>query len=308
MCPWSVITLIALSHVTLLAPKQCTDNEFHCRNGQCVSSSFVCDDDADCDDASDEANCPPITCSSTAFQCNNSACVPRLWACDGDTDCTDGSDEWPQNCGAKTPTAAAPQQCHSLEFRCGSGECIHGSWKCDGGADCVDRSDEADCGTGDYRIPRLLIRCKSSPLCTYSKYLLPGSFQLIPPVVLMSLNVVMALVSTAAVSATNSTTAGTWVMKLAVSMVWISFPKPVSTTSLVFVHVTWTRVLCPCLMHSDPLWWSNQVQVSQWGVYQHGEGVWQASWLQGLVRWATEGMWWVQSPLIHNCLLFTPLI
>lgn len=159
MCPWSVITLIALSHVTLLAPKQCTDNEFHCRNGQCVSSSFVCDDDADCDDASDEANCPPITCSSTAFQCNNSACVPRLWACDGDTDCTDGSDEWPQNCGAKTPTAA-PQQCHSLEFRCGSGECIHGSWKCDGGADCVDRSDEADCGTDHYRSPPLLIRCK----------------------------------------------------------------------------------------------------------------------------------------------------
>uniref|UniRef100_A0AAQ5Z8A8 EGF-like domain-containing protein n=1 Tax=Amphiprion ocellaris TaxID=80972 RepID=A0AAQ5Z8A8_AMPOC len=126
------------------APRQCTDSEFRCSNGQCVSSSFVCDDEADCDDVSDEASCPPTTCSGASFQCNNSVCVPRLWACDGDVDCLDGSDEWPQNCGAKTPTSP-PHACSSLEFRCGSGECIHGSWKCDGGADCHDRSDEANC-------------------------------------------------------------------------------------------------------------------------------------------------------------------
>uniref|UniRef100_A0A8C4IRR0 Low density lipoprotein receptor a n=1 Tax=Dicentrarchus labrax TaxID=13489 RepID=A0A8C4IRR0_DICLA len=126
-------------------PLQCTDNEFRCRNGQCVSSSFVCDDEADCDDGSDEASCPPVTCSPTSFQCNNTVCVPRLWACDGDSDCPDGSDEWPQNCGTQKPDTAPTHQCTSLEFSCGSGECIHGSWKCDGGADCLDRSDEADC-------------------------------------------------------------------------------------------------------------------------------------------------------------------
>ncbi|KAF7648155.1 hypothetical protein LDENG_00161240 [Lucifuga dentata] len=89
------------------APKQCTNNEFSCRNGgQCVSASFVCDDEADCDDGSDEAACPLITCSSMSFQCNDTACIPRLWACDGDADCSDGSDEWPQKCGVmEEPTA-----------------------------------------------------------------------------------------------------------------------------------------------------------------------------------------------------------
>uniref|UniRef100_A0A8C4P0F1 Low density lipoprotein receptor a n=1 Tax=Dicentrarchus labrax TaxID=13489 RepID=A0A8C4P0F1_DICLA len=132
-CSCSFITLIASLY-----------NEFRCRNGQCVSSSFVCDDEADCDDGSDEASCPPVTCSPTSFQCNNTVCVPRLWACDGDSDCPDGSDEWPQNCGTQKPDTAPTHQCTSLEFSCGSGECIHGSWKCDGGADCLDRSDEAD--------------------------------------------------------------------------------------------------------------------------------------------------------------------
>uniref|UniRef100_A0A3B4ZA40 Low density lipoprotein receptor n=1 Tax=Stegastes partitus TaxID=144197 RepID=A0A3B4ZA40_9TELE len=135
----------------LLAPRQCTNTEFRCSNGQCVSSAFMCDDEADCDDGSDEVSCPATTCSSASFQCNNTVCVPRLWACDGDADCLDGSDEWPQNCGVKTPAPPAVHKCSSLEFRCGSGECIHGSWKCDGGADCHDRSDEANCARSTCR-------------------------------------------------------------------------------------------------------------------------------------------------------------
>lgn len=158
MFSWSFITLITFS--SLLAPKQCTSNEFRCSSGQCVSSSFVCDDEADCDDGSDEASCPPLTCSSASFQCNNTVCVPRLWACDGDADCSDGSDEWPQNCGTQKPDAPVAHHCSALEFRCGSGECIHGSWKCDGGADCLDRSDEAGCGKkGWTMLLFLLITC-----------------------------------------------------------------------------------------------------------------------------------------------------
>ncbi|KAM4535299.1 low density lipoprotein receptor a isoform 2-T2 [Fundulus diaphanus] len=133
------------------APKQCTDSEFRCTSGQCVSSSFVCDKDADCDDGSDEASCPPITCSTRSFQCNNTVCVPQLWACDGDTDCSDGSDEWPQNCATMTPIHSAIHQCSSQEYQCGSGECIHFSWKCDGDTDCLDRSDEADCAHSTCR-------------------------------------------------------------------------------------------------------------------------------------------------------------
>uniref|UniRef100_A0A3P9JI29 Uncharacterized protein n=1 Tax=Oryzias latipes TaxID=8090 RepID=A0A3P9JI29_ORYLA len=127
------------------AAKQCLASDFRCVNGQCVSASFVCDEDEDCDDGSDEASCPPITCSSASFQCNNSICIPRQWACDGYNDCPDGSDEWPQSCHAESPVTLAFHQCHSMEFHCGSGECIHGSWKCDGDADCLDGSDEAGC-------------------------------------------------------------------------------------------------------------------------------------------------------------------
>uniref|UniRef100_A0A3B4B4T7 EGF-like domain-containing protein n=1 Tax=Periophthalmus magnuspinnatus TaxID=409849 RepID=A0A3B4B4T7_9GOBI len=125
------------------APKQCMDSEFRCGTGQCISSSFVCDEESDCEDGSDEASCPPITCSSASFRCNSSACIPRLWACDGDLDCGDGSDEWPSNCGSRTNVGT--KRCSALEFKCGSGECIHSNWRCDGGVDCLDRSDEANC-------------------------------------------------------------------------------------------------------------------------------------------------------------------
>uniref|UniRef100_A0A671T8Z1 Low-density lipoprotein receptor-like n=1 Tax=Sinocyclocheilus anshuiensis TaxID=1608454 RepID=A0A671T8Z1_9TELE len=125
-------------------PRTCADEEFRCRSGQCVSLSFVCDSDSDCDDGSDEASCPAPTCGPGSFQCNNSVCVPRLWACDGDTDCADGSDEWPQNCAGGT--GQQPQTvCRDHELLCASGECVHGSWRCDGSGDCADGSDEHNC-------------------------------------------------------------------------------------------------------------------------------------------------------------------
>lgn len=170
-------------HVSSLsAPKQCTNTEFRCRNGQCVSSSFVCDDEADCDDGSDEASCPPVTCSATSFQCKNTVCVPRLWLCDGDVDCLDGSDEWAQTCGTKKPASAATHECSSLEYQCGSGECIHSSWKCDGEADCLDRLDEADCSKNDHEgLPHLFISSYHLGLINKFCMLHPSSSSHLPP-------------------------------------------------------------------------------------------------------------------------------
>lgn len=129
------------------APKTCSQDEFRCQDGRCISEQFVCDQDRDCLDGSDEAHCQATTCGPAHFRCNSSACIPSLWACDGDGDCEDGSDEWPQNCGGRDTTSLGTSDpCSSLEFHCGSGECIHRSWVCDGGADCKDKSDEEHCG------------------------------------------------------------------------------------------------------------------------------------------------------------------
>lgn len=148
---WSYVYLhgAASVHVCLKSPspltdpRRCLDGEFRCGSGQCVSAAFVCDNERDCDDGSDEVSCPPTTCGSSSFRCNNTQCVPRLWVCDGDTDCADGSDELPQKCSTGTPKPT--KNCSSMEFNCGSGECIHSSWKCDGGEDCLDHSDEKNC-------------------------------------------------------------------------------------------------------------------------------------------------------------------
>lgn len=57
---------------------------------------LVCDDEEDCNDASDEKNCVK-QCPPTHFQCeSDKSCIKRLFRCDGDVDCEDASDE--KNC------------------------------------------------------------------------------------------------------------------------------------------------------------------------------------------------------------------
>ncbi|KAH0628621.1 hypothetical protein JD844_009980 [Phrynosoma platyrhinos] len=123
------------------SPKTCADNEFQCKNGNCITLEFVCDEDHDCEDGSDEEHCPPPTCNPEMFHCNSSECIPKLWVCDNDVDCKDGSDESATQCGKREMT----NPCSPLELHCGSGECIHQRWQCDGSFDCKDKSDEANC-------------------------------------------------------------------------------------------------------------------------------------------------------------------
>uniref|UniRef100_A0A8D0ABS2 Low density lipoprotein receptor-related protein 8, apolipoprotein e receptor n=1 Tax=Sander lucioperca TaxID=283035 RepID=A0A8D0ABS2_SANLU len=121
----------------------CPSKDFQCRNGKCVAPIFVCDGDDDCGDASDEEKCTAPTCGQHEFRCNDSECIPALWSCDGDPDCKDKSDESMERCSRRTE----PQKprCPVGEFQCRSGECVHMNWKCDGDADCKDKSDEANC-------------------------------------------------------------------------------------------------------------------------------------------------------------------
>ena len=91
----NTITLILLC--LLLAAKQCTKDQFQCDKIKCVPYMWVCDNDKDCADGTDEPdNCKSSTCPSNFYKCNiTGRCIPYSWKCDGDIDCgvSDNSDE-----------------------------------------------------------------------------------------------------------------------------------------------------------------------------------------------------------------------
>ena len=91
---------------------------FQCLDGTLITQHHMCDGEADCPDATDEANCSwvcEITISSTVHH-------------DCFTDCI-------------SPTCT----CHPLYFNCRSGGCISVSKFCSGISDCPDASDEKLC-------------------------------------------------------------------------------------------------------------------------------------------------------------------
>ena len=55
---------------------ECPEDREKCTSGHCFPTEYKCDGDRDCDDASDEANCPTRFpggryCAEDKFQCDN---------------------------------------------------------------------------------------------------------------------------------------------------------------------------------------------------------------------------------------------
>ncbi|XP_053322587.1 SCO-spondin-like [Spea bombifrons] len=124
----------------------CAPHEHRCANGQCVPLAHRCDGRADCVDHSDEWGCPAPACTSTEFRCANGRCIPLAHVCDGDLDCGFADDSDESGCSAG---------CSSAHFRCSLGKCLPYARRCDGHDDCGDFSDERGCvcAAGEFQCP-----------------------------------------------------------------------------------------------------------------------------------------------------------
>ncbi|XP_048099723.1 very low-density lipoprotein receptor isoform X2 [Alosa alosa] len=134
--------------------KNCSNSEFRCASGQCVSMSVQCDGHPDCKDRSDEESCAQPAPCSTDLRCPHSQeCLLENWLCDGEQDCKDETDE--KNCEKGQVT------CKELQWSCASEtQCIPRAWRCDGVKDCTDESDESGCARAVC--PSHQFQCESS--------------------------------------------------------------------------------------------------------------------------------------------------
>ncbi|XP_058500814.1 low-density lipoprotein receptor-related protein 5 [Solea solea] len=131
-CPMHLVLLQDLLRCG--EPPTCSTEQFTCSTGEidCIPMAWRCDRFPECEDGSDEENCP--VCSAFQFQCDKGGCIDAQRRCNGEPDCADNSDE--QDC----ETICPPNQ-----FRCGDNQCITKKQQCDNYSDCPDGSDELAC-------------------------------------------------------------------------------------------------------------------------------------------------------------------
>ncbi|XP_050406907.1 low-density lipoprotein receptor-related protein 1B isoform X2 [Patella vulgata] len=139
------------------AVHNCTDDQFPCKNNQCINKVWVCDNYEDCPEGEDEKDCTREVCPVKWFNCDNGRCIDPDFNCDGVDQCSDGSDE--QSCSDQDL-----KTCVHSSFKCAKDDaCIPSDFVCDGSEDCLDGSDEKNCGVTKCERDQFL--CVNTTLC-----------------------------------------------------------------------------------------------------------------------------------------------
>ncbi|XP_064082336.1 G-protein coupled receptor GRL101-like isoform X2 [Macrobrachium nipponense] len=157
--------------------EECSENQWRCDGGQCVSLADRCDMKIDCRDKSDEINCN-MSCSVDQWKCGSGQCIPKEFRCDHFVDCLDKSDERncdhpPAACNTTQFACKTIPQCVPFEHRCvdvtdvRNHGCADGShiWGCED-EQCSPQSDLLKCHRGPC-VP-LYVQCNSKFDCLQS--------------------------------------------------------------------------------------------------------------------------------------------
>ncbi|KAH9524257.1 hypothetical protein Btru_053959 [Bulinus truncatus] len=114
--------------------RYCPWNGFHCRQeDSCIASDLVCNTENNCQDGTDELNCPTDCSGANMFRCGDGQCIPRHKICNNITDCRNGLDE---HC----------RYCSHVEFYCRlDNQCLAKNKVCDLEVQCLGGTDEINC-------------------------------------------------------------------------------------------------------------------------------------------------------------------
>ncbi|KAM8818088.1 LOW QUALITY PROTEIN: SCO-spondin-like [Rhynchonycteris naso] len=117
----------------------CGDNVTHCEEGEapcqesrhCVPQKWLCENQNDCGDGSDEEGVSSPVCGSGRMSCSSGR-LPLALLCDEQDDCGDGTDE--QGC-----------PCPQDSLACADRRCLPLALLCDGYSDCPNAADKESC-------------------------------------------------------------------------------------------------------------------------------------------------------------------